>query len=142
MPTIENIGQTDFLSGNFKTNPKNAIVIRIAYPNCSFDIPNWDDSVVFRTEFFNFDDIECAFMEDEGKKGINPKQASQIVSTLVMAQKLNMNVIVHCAVGISRSGAIVEFAVTHLGFTGVHNDRIPNKFVVDELVSMHKLMIG
>ena len=71
-------------------------------------------------EFLDADDgefpDECLFQDE---------QARQIVHILELALKEDRNVLVHCNMGLCRSGAVVEVGVG-MGFEDPQRTRIPN----------------
>ena len=59
---------------------------------------------------------------------ITQKQADEIVELLQKALDQNMNVIVHCHMGVARSGAVAEVGVM-MGFRDTGKHRIQNTLV-------------
>jgi hypothetical protein len=83
-------------------------------------------------DVFTFDDA------DRGESnGITKLDAETIVEDLVFAKTNEMDVVVHCLAGISRSGAVVQFAVDYLGFEDPGTGRVPNSHVYQMLVEAY-----
>ena len=64
---------------------------------------------------------------------INPEQVKQLVDFMIASMKKKHFIVVHCFKGISRSGAVVEFAVRHLGYEAMNEHRNPNQFMLKEM---------
>jgi protein-tyrosine phosphatase len=78
---------------------------------------------------FIFNDVE------RGKEGgITKEDAEHIVEYLKFSKTHN---IVHCFGGISRSGAVTQFAVDYLGFTSIDTLRVPDPHVYQMLVEAY-----
>jgi protein-tyrosine phosphatase len=113
---------------------KNCQAIRIfdndTNPN-NYTIEQYDGKDNWVSTFI-FNDVE------RGKEGgITKEDAEYIVEYLKFSKNHNIDVIVHCFGGISRSGAVAQFAVDYLGFTNIDTPRIPNSHVYQMLVEAH-----
>jgi len=128
-PFIVNASEFDVYTGqaNVPVNGLDTIMIRIRHKGGSFHEIH-SSIKVLREYRFTFDDV------DEGDPNcIEEKQASDLCDILEGALEKNLNVIVHCGAGISRSGAVVEFG-TMLGFEDTGKTRIPNAAVKSALM--------
>jgi predicted protein tyrosine phosphatase len=67
----------------------------------------------------------------------NTEDAASIISFLQEAKKSNKDVLVHCLAGLSRSGAVTQFAIDYMGFAEVHGTRIPNSHIYYTLVEAY-----
>ena len=125
MPFIQNVSYPHFKSGQHKDPGENAIAIQIL---SAFDVNNvWVDEVEnWPVSPYHFKAIHRFKIDDvDTENGITEEQAEEIVSILVAALAMNENVIVHCAAGISRSGAVCDIG-TVLGFDDTRVYRNPN----------------
>lgn len=124
-PWIENCSLADILRARHYDPGPNSLLIQIVDPETRFPDPAWKGWAT--VEQFNFLDLE-----DGQEEGVPPdflfsaEQADRIVRLLVDAYAKRTNVVVHCHAGLCRSGAIVEFAVSYLGFRDTERPRIPN----------------
>lgn len=105
LPKIVHISRKVFEQGLYANYP---VAIRIA------------DSIEQLTPVNNPKQQSYAFAfldVDESESGsISEADASLIVHTLMTAKANNEDVVVHCEAGISRSGAVAQFAIDVLGF--------------------------
>lgn len=83
------------------------------------------------TEFEFLDADEDGRFPDECL--IQDDQASKIMDILVDALDNDRNVLVHCNMGLCRSGAVVEVGVI-IGFDDPHRTRLPNVRVKRKLI--------
>lgn len=130
MPKIVHISRKAFEQGLYANYP---IAIRIAD---SFDQLAPVNNPTQQSYAFAFLDVdECE------SDSISEADAGLIVHTLLRAKANNEDVVVHCEAGISRSGAVAQFAIDVLGFEdeiapavdGESPWRVPNDFVYLEL---------
>lgn len=133
MTQIWNVGYHDIKKGDFKQPSKNdeKILIQCVDPCLDFPIPlcAYPFKKIYQLEFSDVDspnDMVWPFR-------CRVKQAEEIVRALLEASENNYDVVVHCMAGVSRSGAIVEFAVNELGFEDPETFRNPNKYIVQLL---------
>jgi protein-tyrosine phosphatase len=75
---------------------------------------------------------------------ISHEQAQQLLAILQDAKENSHHVLVHCVAGISRSGAVAQFAIDYFGFDDVVSKvshraqwRLPNVGVVKALRSAY-----
>lgn len=135
MPKIVHISRKAFEQGLYANYP---IAIRIAD---SFDQLTEVANPAQQSYAFAFLDVdECE------SDSISEADASLIVHTLMTAKANNEDVVVHCEAGISRSGAVAQFAIDVLGFEdekapdSVEGEswRLPNHCILNMLYKAHK----
>lgn len=121
---IENVSRADILAGTHSDAGLNSMLIQISGVISEHPTP----LKAFREiHQFNFEDIE----EDEEWACTDP-QAAQLASLLRHAMNNQMNVIVHCHAGLSRSGAVAEAGIL-IGFNPTDRLRLPNALVRSKL---------
>ena len=136
---IENISLTAMQKGDHFDAGPNAMLIQILDPRTNADylndnlvpLPEWVPNPKHQfsqRHVFQFLDIEDD-NEAADEHGINLSQARTLVNLLQHALDNRMNVVVHCTVGVCRSGAVVEIGEM-LGFTPCEKFRIPNTRVM------------
>lgn len=105
MPKIVHISRKAFEQGLYAHYP---VAIRIAdrFDQLTEIVNPTQQSYAFA--FLDVDECES--------DSISEADASLIVHTLMTAKANNEDVVVHCEAGISRSGAVAQFAIDHLGF--------------------------
>lgn len=81
---------------------------------------------------FLFED--CDETEDiiDRKFWISDMQAKQIADIIKLAKEKNMDILVHCNKGVSRSGAVVQAAINY-GFKDANKFRDPNLYVLKKI---------
>lgn len=121
MPWIENISYIDALNGNHYNPGPGGILIQLYDPCTQPPKPGWCGW----GEIHQF----CFLDVNTGPGAITTMQAKQIADILRHAKEADVNVVVHCHAGICRSGAVVEAAVTALGFADTGQWRQPNVLV-------------
>lgn len=130
-PWIENISLDDVRKGYHYDPGFNSMLIQIVDPGVEFPKPK----VAFRKTYqFYFLDVEDN--EPDGclyDAAITNADAKGIAEALKEAWNESMNVVVHCHMGVARSGAVAEVGVM-IGFRDTEKFRIPN------LMVKHKLM--
>lgn len=134
MPKILNISMEEARTGEHPDLGGETILIQIT----DYDIePPITAKKYLKYYQFRFLDIED---KDEciDEYRITNKQATDIVNILKEAKNNNYNIIVHCYAGVSRSGAIVEFAINELGFEDYYFYRSPNQSILKLLTKIHK----
>lgn len=126
---IKNYSADNITTGSHQDPGPNSILIQIVDVGDEFPTPAFQFKEVYQ---FQFGDLEDSDQVDENRK-ISDQQAYEIVKVLHHAIEHQMNVIVHCLVGVCRSGAVVEVGVM-MGFSDSSRWRQPNLRV------KHKLM--
>jgi protein-tyrosine phosphatase len=111
MARIQHVSLENYRLGHFFPAD---VVIRIVDESPLFG----SDRSAMETHHFVFGDL------DENQPGpIQSSQADQIVTILKIAQEAQQNVLVHYVAGVSRSGAVAQFAVDFLGFEDANHQR-------------------
>jgi len=121
MPVIQNVSLYAVAKGDhYKSD--NAVLIQIVDPDMEFPTPTNHFKEVFQ---FKFLDVEKTDLE-YGR--ITYEQAKELVAILQKALDANQDVIVHCVMGVCRSGAVAEIG-TMMGFGETNVYRQPNLLV-------------
>ena len=135
MPTIENISMIAFANGVHTEYGDNTIAIQILDPCGSRPTPNKSFSEIHQFEFLDIDNPNDT---DFGEFAITEEQAKRLCEILLNALDAGKNIVVHCTVGVCRSGAVVEVA-SMIGFAPIHNNRIPNTLVKRRMMKVLNL---
>ena len=137
MPWIENIGLKEVKQGFHHDPGFNSMLIQIVDPGTEFPEPKHTFRKVSQYYFLDVEDKDIpgavfdAAITDEDAKGI--------AGDLRHAFENSMNVVVHCHMGVSRSGAVAEVG-TMIGFSDVGKFRVPNLLVKHKLMRELNLM--
>lgn len=135
MPWIENIGIKEVRNGFHHDAGDNSMLIQIVDLDSEFPKPKYQFK---ETRKFKFLDVE----EDDEllyDGCISDEDAKHIAEALTHAFENSMNVVVHCHMGVSRSGAVVEVG-TMMGFSDAGKFRVPNLTVKRKLMKELNLM--
>ena len=130
-PWIENISLDDVKKGYHYDPGFNSMLIQIVDPGVEFPKPKYDFRKTYQFYFLDVEDNEpdgCLY-----DAAITNADAKGIAEALREALAEEMNVVVHCHMGVARSGAVAEVGVM-IGFRDTEKFRIPN------LMVKHKLM--
>ena len=127
---IENISWHDVQKGRHHDCGANSMLIQIGDPGDPHPAPKHQFAEVHQFSFWDTESNVTTFPENEK---ISDEQAAEIVALLKHAMGNNMNVIVHCVMGVCRSGAVADVGVA-MGFQDAGNWRAPNLSV------KHKMM--
>ena len=130
-PWIENISLDDVRKGHHYDPGFNSMLIQIVDPGVEFPTPKYDFRRVHQFYFLDVEESDSEKFYYEA--AITNADAKGIAAALTEAWKEHMNVVVHCHMGVSRSGAVAEVGVM-MGFRDTEKFRIPN------LMVKHKLM--
>lgn len=136
-PWIENISLDDVRKGYHYDPGHNSMLIQIVDPGTEFPTPKYDFRKVYKFFFLDVEDNE-----PDGvlySCGITNADAKGIAAALQEAWTEGMNVVVHCHMGVSRSGAVTEVG-TMMGFRDTEKFRVPN-LMVKKKVMEHLGMI-
>lgn len=124
MPFILNVGAGFFKTGEHKNPGDNSIAIQILSKGGDFG-PT-EEPTPFPVSPHKFKEHHYFRIEDtEDETGITEEEALKIVDILKDALKNGSNVIVHCAAGVCRSGAVAEIGII-MGFDDTKAFRSPN----------------
>lgn len=90
------------------------------------------------------------FLDTEDESGITEEDARKIMDALLNAKYNDDDVVIHCEAGISRSGAVAQFAIDCLGFDDYPAPvtaegqpwRVPNKRVFEFLMKIRSDILG
>jgi len=120
MSFIQNVSFESVRNGTHMNAGDNSMLIQIAEPGYTHPWPKCRFKEVHKFNFYDCD--------KEWEGSITQEQADELVELLQHAIDEDMNVIVHCAAGISRSGAVCEVG-TIMGLEDSGSHRIPNLLV-------------
>ena len=131
-PWIENIGIDEVRKGYHYDPGPNAMLIQIVDPGTEFPKPKHKEwRRIHQFFFLDVDDTDHdKFYFDAA---ITNEDAKGIAAALQEAWNEGMNVVVHCHMGVSRSGAVAEVG-TIMGFRDVGKFRVPNLMVKKKLM--------
>lgn len=141
MPRIFNIDKFDIASGKHPDPGTPSILIQITNPAWEAPQPHYQHFTVRHIlEFLDLEPQDCA--QDPAMLEFLPtaEHAQTIARALLDAQRMDATVIVHCTVGVSRSGAVVQAAVDLLGFEDPLTYRSPNAHLLQLLVEQLQLL--
>lgn len=125
MPWIARCSLSDIEIGNHR-DPNNCILIQIVDHDMEFPEPR------FKTRFGEI--YQYKFLDiDEGSYVITPEQALSIASTLKFGIIYNANILVHCVMGVSRSGGVCE-AAESIGFEYLHDGFLCPNLTVKRMI--------
>lgn len=125
---IVNVSEADIESGYFPGSDLETILISITDPCCAISKYSSKYSEIFRFEFLDIEDPDHDF-------NITEDQAKEIAKILFDSFNSGKSVVVHCRMGICRSGAVAE-AGELLGFRDLNPNRMrsPNLMVKRRVV--------
>lgn len=129
MPWIENRSKSAVLQGQHRLPSDNTMLIRISDPCGYISTPHYKFAESYTFEFLDAEDGDTSV--DDGFK-VSDQQAGELVQLLQRALDNNMDVIVHCHMGLCRSGAVVDVAV-EMGFEDPKLFRAPNMRVKSKM---------
>lgn len=129
MPTIINISQDRFASGNYPAPRPGAVAIQIG---------DWIENLPSQSAHQFSSAHQLAFLDVEPgdvafDAGITEEQARQIAAVLQYALRRDLDVVVHCRLGRSRSAA-VALAGQWVGFTPIGDTSEANDFVATSIL--------
>ena len=125
MPWIENAAKVDIVTGFHHAAGENSMLIGINDP------AGWPPTALHQFKErhnFEFLDIELNDFALDEEMRCSQEQANELVRLLQHALENRMNVVVHCHMGVCRSGAVCELGVM-MGFDDVGRWRSPNLLV-------------
>ena len=124
-PWIENVAAADIPIGFHRDPGANSMLISIADP------ASWRPEAKHQfKERHNFEFLDVEEKDEvlEEAMKCSHEQAAELVRLLHHALDNDMNVVVHCFAGVSRSGAVCEVGVI-MGFQDTESFRAPNLLV-------------
>ena len=127
-PFIQNISKAAYAGGDHFDCGSRAVAIEILDCGCERAKPKHRFA---ETHTFEFLDVEAN--DNLFEFGIQNEQARQLVQILQLALVERRNVVVHCTMGICRSGAVAEVGVM-IGFTDTEAYRQPNIMVKSKMI--------
>jgi predicted protein tyrosine phosphatase len=137
-PWIQNVSLEDVKKGYHYDAGPNSVLIQICDPDEPFPQPKYTFK---HTHQFHFLDIEEDGLTNLGdgtwtdlsQYKITDHQAVEIARVLGSALASRSNVVVHCHMGVCRSGAVCEVGVM-IGFRDTEGYRQPNLLVKKKLM--------
>ena len=118
---IENCAAYQVEEGKHIDAGDNAMLIQIVDPDSNFPTPKASFKEIREFKFLDIED----YNPGAERLGISDYQAKELVEALKHALKNGMNVIVHCTMGVCRSGAVADVGVS-MGFQETGKWRQPN----------------
>lgn len=128
-PWIENISLDDVRKGIHYDPGANSMLIQIVDSDSDFPTPKYEFKDVRQFKFLDVEDTDIV----KYGNAITNEDAKGIAQALRHAWDNGMNVVVHCHMGVCRSGAVAEVG-TMLGFRDTEKYRIPNTMVKRKLM--------
>jgi predicted protein tyrosine phosphatase len=122
---IENVAAADIPRAHHYDPGPNSMLISICDPAGWRPEARYPFKERHDFEFLDIDDSDLLRGPELGEFAITEQQAEDLVALLKRAWDQHMNVIVHCTVGVCRSGAVVEVGVA-MGFEDTGRFRAPN----------------
>ena len=135
MSWICNISREHLSRGLHYDAGDNSMLIQITDPDCEHPTPIYKFKEIRQYKFLDVEDTE----EIKYKEAITNEQAKNLAEDLRYAYENNMNVLVHCHMGICRSGAVVECGIM-IGFRDTEKFRAPNLMVKHKIMHYLDLM--
>lgn len=126
-PFIQNISKHAYTAGDHFDCGDRAIAIEILDP-CS-------ERVTPKHKFAETYTFEFTDVEKDEDFSITDEQAKELVRILQLALEEQRNVVVHCTMGICRSGAVAEIGVM-IGFKDTEVYRQPNMLVKSKMMQV------
>lgn len=140
MSKIENVSWGDIFRGHHRDPGENAILIQIIDPkDPEFPTPKSDRFTECHQFRFLDAEVPTRFFPEEHL--ISDEQATEIYKVLMKGLDENRNVVVHCVMGVCRSGAVVEVAES-IGYDECPRHRLPNTRVKGKLLQAAGLYSG
>lgn len=125
-PWIENISLDAVRKGEHYDAGDNSMLIQIVDPGVEFPKPKFAFKDV--RQFFFLDVEDDDYEKIYYSAAITDADAEGIANALKHAHENHMNVVVHCHMGVCRSGAVAEVGVM-MGFVDTNKFRLPNLMV-------------
>lgn len=129
-PFIQNISKQAYAAGDHFDCGDRAIAIEILDPCADRVTPKHKFKEIYTFEFL---DVEAE--DNLWEFSIQDEQAKELVRILQLALEERRNVVVHCTMGICRSGAVAEVGVM-MGFIDTKVYRQPNMLVKTKMMNV------
>lgn len=123
---IQNCSLDDIRKGSHTDAGENSMLIQIVDPDTDFPTPARKFKEVYK---FKFLDIE----KEDHPEACRDEDAMKIFRLLRHAKENGMNVIVHCHMGLCRSGAVAETGIAIGWFEDTGKIRFPNLLIKGKL---------
>lgn len=127
---IQNVSIKDIKTGSHHDPGENSILIQILDPPGDFPKPKYNFKEIYQFQFLDIEENDYALDEE---MRCSKSQAEELVKILYHALHNQMNVIVHCYAGVSRSGAVCEVGIM-MGFSDTDTYRNSNKLVKNLMI--------
>jgi protein tyrosine phosphatase len=134
MAFIQNVSYTNFAGGAHRHPGKQAVAIQILSKD-RVDFRIESNLLGFPVSPYEFIETHKFLIDDTSDPHcIDDKDVERISDILKESLDLDRNVIVHCAAGVSRSGAVCEVG-TIIGFEDTWAFRMPNVVIKNKLLN-------
>lgn len=131
MPWIINVCRDDIKHGKHPISD-HCMLIQIADPPGDFPEPKHTFAEVHQFQFLDVEE-DTEVLDEEMR--CSYEQAAELVQLLQRAIQNGMDVVVHCQMGICRSGAVCEVG-TMMGLEDLGSFRIPNTLVKKRMMQV------
>ena len=131
MSWIQNISKQRILDGDHISPGKNSMLIQIIDSRFQFPNPKFKFKEVHQFAFGDFEEED----DWENIEKITDNQVENLIECLKHALINDMNVLVHCSLGTSRSGAVCAVGV-EMGFKDRKTYRNPNALVKNKMLKL------
>lgn len=111
MMQVQNVGRWEINTGKHMKIDMRTAVIQITDTDLDFPTIKGNPMRVLRLRFLDVEDAEWPAMHVNGQCSIN--DAREIASIIKMAKIRGWNLLAHCEMGVSRSGAVAQAAIEY-----------------------------
>ena len=140
MPWITRCSLKNIEIGNH-IKPINCILIRILYPDNKYPPKVFYENLFSSIYTFSFLDL-YKNDPDPRMESIDNTQAKEIAKIIKNANDNNHNIIVHCAMGLSRSGGVCEAVEAAFNYEYLHDGFLcPNLLVKSKILRFINILI-
>ncbi|MCP4437531.1 MAG: hypothetical protein GY810_01075 [Aureispira sp.] len=129
---IQNVSFDDIKKGNHRVSDS-MMLIQIVDIDRNYPRALMDFDITVGYKFLDLEEKDVFTCDWDPK--ISVDQAKGILFNLLLAKERKMDVVVHCHMGVCRSGAVAEVGVM-LGFEDAENWRQPNLLVKKRLMDI------
>ena len=127
MPCVQNVSFDDVKQDKFNLKDRNTLLISITDNDMPY--PTHLGVDFWSAVYYQFLDVDSP----QYKQAISEGQAKGIIQWLEFAKRHNKDVLVHCMMGVNRSGAVREVAEI-LGFEVIGQKQGYNAYVKTKLM--------